>query len=56
MGAAALCCAGDGGSLGGDGLGVPPGSLWGQLVGSAAVKKGRLDLAHWVDQRGDEQG
>jgi len=40
----------------GDGLGVPPGSLWGQLVGSAAVKKGRLDLAHWVDQQGDKQG
>lgn len=40
----------------GDGLGAPPGSLWGQLVGSAAVKKGRLDLVCWVDQQGDWRG
>lgn len=39
----------------GDGLGAPPGSLWAQLVGSAAVKKGRLALAHWVEQQGDKQ-
>lgn len=37
----------------GDGPGIPPGSFGGQLVGSAAVKKGRPDSGHWVDQQGD---